>query len=211
MTETEIAEQKVAEEKKAVEEAAKKVAFEKRQEMLKEKSNEDLITIINDVNTEARDRRMEKNKLEDDLKKLVDEQKKREENKLIEDGKLKELIEAKTSELSDMGIKVSDLQIKADEFSEFKASKIEAAKAKLGDKWQEGYAKLSLLELDNLVNTMSEKSVITGDNGAAGYKIKMTLTEAQKKEAYQRYPHLPPATAEEYMKHNLITENKKDK
>jgi len=198
-------------EKKAVEETAKKEAFEKRQEMLKEKSAEDLIKIINDVSSEAKDRRMEKKGIEDELIKLKAEQKAKEEAKLIDDGKLQELIDAKTTELSDMVTQLSDLKIKADEFSDFKASKIEAAKAKLGDKWQEGYAKLSLLELDNLVNTMSEKSVITGDNGAAADKIKMVLTEAQKKVAHERYPNLPKERAEEYMKHNLITENKKDK
>ena len=196
-------------EKKTADDLAKKVAFEKVQDQLKEKSTADLISIINDVRTEARDRRYEKNGLEEELVKMKTEQKAKVDAKLVEEGKLQELIDSQLKELSDKGIELDTLKVKADEFTEFKASKIEDAKKKLGEHWNEEYANLSLSAIDNLVKTMVDKPSPAGDNGATGEATKMKLTDEQKVEAYRRYPNISPERAEDFYKHNLIKQKER--
>ena len=198
-----------AAEKKVAEDSAKKEAYEKAQNTLKEKSNEDLISIINDTRTEARDRRYEKKELEEELVRMKAEQKAKVDAKLVEEGKLQELIDSQLKELSDKGIELDTLKVKADEFTEFKASKIEDAKKKLGEHWNEEYANLSLSAIDNLVKTMVDKPSPAGDNGATGEATKMKLTDEQKVEAYRRYPNISPERAEDFYKHNLIKQKER--
>ncbi len=208
MTEEEI---KAEAERKTADDLAKKQAFEKAQESLKATSTEDLISIINDVRSEAKDRRFEKKGLEDELGKLKAEQKAKEESQLADDGKLKELIEVKSKELSEKETEITSLKLKADEFTEFKASKIEDAKEKLGDKWNADFANLSLMALDSLVNMMVGKESINTDGGSNGRHSGIELTAEEKKEAKIRYPNLSKERAEEFYRHNLIKQKEREK
>jgi len=147
-------------------------------------------------------------KLEVERDILEAKQKAKEEDKLKEDGKLQELIDAKNLELSEKESELGTLKTKADEFEEFKNSKIEEAKSKLGDKWSDEYAKLSLTAIDKLVKTFELKPSPKGDNGATGDHTKIELTAEQKSTAYGMYPYISKEKAEEHYKHNLIKQGK---
>lgn len=199
-------------EKKEADDLAKKEAFEKAQELLKEKSAEDLIKIVNDANQEAKKHRLKKNESEEERDKLIQErdklvkeQKARDEKKLKADGKLQELIDFKETELGSQRVELDSLKVKADEFEVFKAAKVETAKAELAEKWLDEYAKLSLSALDSLVKSIvGSKNTPHGDDGASGGKVIIALTAEQKEEAYIQYPHIDKSKAEEYFAYNLI-------
>ena len=153
-------------------------------------------------------------RLEADIDKMKAEQKKTVDDKIIADGELQKVIDGKVTELSDMKKELDSVTTKANEMTEFKALKVEAAKKALGDKWDEGYATLSLIALDKLVTSMiGVKASINADSGADGDKVKVELTADQKIEAKAMYAHLPEAKAFEYHTHNLIKTGKikKDK
>ena len=199
-------------EKKEADDLAKKEAFEKAQELLKGKSAEDLIKIVNDANQEAKKHRLKKNESEEERDKLIQErdklvkeQKARDEKKLKADGKLQELIDFKETELGSQRVELDSLKVKADEFEVFKAAKVETAKAELAEKWLDEYAKLSLSALDSLVKSIAgSKDTPHGDDGASGGKVIITLTAEQKEEAHTQYSHLDKSKAEEYFAYNLI-------
>ena len=159
---------------------------------------------------------MKKNakQLEGKIGEMEAKQKAIDEGKLQADGKLQELIDSKSGELVTKQKELDGYKTKADEFEEFKQAKIKAAKITLDDKWDEGYAMLSLTALDKLVVSMTGvKASINVDGGASGDKVKVELTADQKIEAKAMYAHLPEAKAFEYHTHNLIKTGKikKDK
>ena len=145
-------------------EAEKKAAFEKAQNDLKQKSVEDLVTIINDTRSEARDRRLKEKELEADLEKIRVADKEKEDAKLIEDGKLQELIDSGKLELSNTQTEMAGWKTKAEEMETFKAEMIAANKKALGDKWNDEYGNLSLIAQDKLVKSMVAKESPKGDN-----------------------------------------------
>ena len=129
--------------------------------------------------------------------------------KLKEDGKLNELITAKEQELLLKQTELENYKVKADEMEQFKSSKIDAAKLKLGTKWNDEYSKLSLLALDALVNSILATSTnINLDKGATGEHAEIELTAEQKKEAEGLYPFVDKKKAYEFHKHNLIKSGK---
>ena len=196
------------EEKKAAEAKAKE-ELEAQKKSLEGKSADELIDIIRQTRSEAKDRRLKERELEEELQKMKDAQKAKEEAKLKEDGKLKELIEAKEKELSNFQSEVTTYKTKAEEFEQFKQSKIDDAKKKLGDKWDEDYSKLSLTALDKLVNSLTlEGKNINVDKGSKGDEVKIELTEEQKKTARAMYPYYAVEKAYEYYTDNLIKTGK---
>ena len=146
--------------------------------------------------------------LEEKLRLVEVEKKSAEEAKLIEDGKLQELINAKSLELTTIQELLKTANARAEESDKFKAAKVEEYKKLLGDKWLDDYASLSLTALDSLAKSMLPKTVIHTDGGATGQHLSIELTPEQKREAYGMYPHLSKEKAEEYLKHNLIKSGK---
>ena len=153
---------------------------------------------------------MKKNakQLEDELKAMKAQQKANEEAKLVEDGKLKEVITAKEQELSATRTELEKAKQEAEESKQFKAEKVKEYKSKLGDKWNEEYAGLSLAALDKLVTTMVTTKEIKVDKGATGEHAEIELTVEQKKTAEAMYPYTSKENAYEYYKHNLIKSGK---
>jgi len=141
--------------------------------------------------------------LEGEIRTMKDAQKAESDAKLIEDGKLQELIDAKTLELSNMSTELQTAQTEAEESKTFKAAKVAEYKKKLGDKWNEEYAKLSLLALDLLANTMTKPDIKT-DGGVTGEHVDVELTAEQKKDAEEKFPYSSKEKAWEFHKHNLI-------
>jgi len=186
-------------------EAEKELAEEKAKEKLK--SVDELTELLQSTRSEAKQRRLKERELEEQIATMKAKQKEGEEAKLIEDGKLQELVDSKSTELLELQAKLVTAETVAEEAKTFKAAKVEDAKKKMGSKWLDGYANLSLTELDALVNLVVPKKVGT-DNGADGDKPNIELTADQKTEAYAKYPHISPEKAEEYHLHNLIKSGK---
>jgi hypothetical protein len=97
---------------------------------------------------------------------------------------------------------------KAEEFEQFKSARVEDAKSKLGDKWNDEYSNLSLSALDKLVAQMIKSESVNMDTGSNGDTVKIKLTDAQKKDAIEKYPYVSEEKAYEFHKHNLITTGK---
>lgn len=123
--------------------------------------------------------------------KAKEAKRKEEEDKLKQQGELQKLLDAKEKELE-------SVKVKADAFESLRQSEIEDAKKSLGDKWLDEYENLSLPTLRKTVELLSDKKKVPGTDGAD--KIadppKTQLTEAQKREAYEKFPAMPKEKAE---------------
>ncbi len=134
-------------------------------------------------------------------------EKEKAEAKLIEDGKLQELIDAKTLELTTTQSELEQTKTVAEELTTFKAAKVEDAKQKMGSRWNDEYSKLSLTVLDKLANEAAPK-IAGSDNGASGEHADIELTADQKRDAEAAYAFVKKEKAWEYYKHNLIQTGK---
>lgn len=123
--------------------------------------------------------------------KLKEAKRKEAEDKLKADGELQKLLDAKEQE-------VLTLKVKADAFETLRQAEIEDAKKLLGEKWSDDYSLLPLTTLRKTVQLLNTKPTLPGsDNGKADDPPKITLTEAQKKEAYEKFPNTTKEKAEE--------------
>ena len=203
-------EKAAAAEKITADETAKKVAEAKAKE-LSNKSVEELINEIHSTRSEAKERRLKERLLEEEISKMKAAQKKIDDDKLIADGKLQELLDSKTIELTDIQSERDKFKLEAEESKKFKASKVEGYKTELGDKWNPDFENLSLIALDDLVAMTAGKNKINTDDGSNGEHSKINLTAEQKKEAYNRYPYISKERAEDNYKHNLIKQKEREK
>ncbi len=184
---------------KTADDLVKKEAFDKQQKELKEKNVDDLVSIINDTRTEARDRRLKERELEAELEKMKTETKEKTNAKLLEDGKLQELVSSQKSELSTM-------TALADEMKQFKTAKIVQYKTKHGDKWLGEYGDLSLTAMDALDNSLTSTNGGKGktDTGVTTDTTKIELTVEQKNDAIAKYPHSKKEDAYLWHYENLV-------
>lgn len=188
-------------------EAEKKLAEEKAKEELKLKSVEELTELLHSTRSEAKQRRLKERDLEAEIAEMKAAQQKIDDDKLIADGKTKELLEAKILELTNTQTELEKIKIVAEESTTFKAAQVEIYKKQMGSKWLDEYANLSLTTLHTLVNNAVPVKVGT-DNGADGDKLKYELTADQKREAIAKYPHIDEKKAYEYHTDNLIKSGK---
>lgn len=189
-------------EKKTAEESAKKEAEEKAAE-LKTKSVEELAELLSSTRSEAKQRRLNERGLEEEIAKMKADIKAKEDAKLLEDGKVQELLDAKLLELTELQSELGKVKIVAEESTNFKAAQVEIYKKKMGSKWNDEYANLSLIALDVLVNNLTPKKVGT-DNGADIDHPDIELTADQKRDAQAMYPFGTKEKAWELHKFNLI-------
>ena len=123
--------------------------------------------------------------------KAKDAKRKEEEDKLKQQGELQKLLDAKE-------IEVIQLKTKADAFEELRTTEIDEAKKALGDKWLDEYANLSLIALRKTVQLFAVNKKVPGvDDGHIPPPSTVTLTEQQKREAYEKFPYLSKEKAEE--------------
>ena len=124
--------------------------------------------------------------------KAKEAKRKEEEDKLKQQGEYKELLNAKEKENE-------ALKVKADAFEQLRTSEIEEAKKTLGDKWDDEYGNLSLSSLRKTVQLLSKKEKVAGtDNGEhISDPPKTQLTEAQKREALEKFPYMNKEKAEQ--------------
>jgi hypothetical protein len=127
--------------------------------------------------------RKKRQELEKQLKAISDEKKKQEEAKLLEEGKLKEVLTAKEKELEDYKKSVEQDLALASEFKDFQSKRRDSLKQKFGDKWVDSFNNIPLSDLETLAdkfvpaNPELNRDKGTGGSGEPG------LTEDEKKEA----------------------------
>jgi len=146
--------------------------------------------------------------IEAELNKYREQQKKIEEDKLKEDGKLQELIAAKEKELEEKDNQMKALEEKAQAFEAYRQSKVDNAKKALGENWVDDYEKLSIAALDKLVSLTEQKKKPSTDGGVNADLKGVELTPAQKKEAHSQFPQLPAEKAEKMWREVLIKRGK---
>ncbi len=202
-------EKRLEAEKKAADDLAKKEAEERAAE-LKKKSVEELAELLSTTRSEARDRRLKERELEDKIAKMEADVKAKEEAKLVEDGKIQELLDAKILEVTGLQSERDKLKTVAEESTNFKAAQVEIYKKKMGVRWNDEYANLSLTALDTLVNQAVPKKVGT-DGGADAEKPDVELSDDQKRDAIAKYPHISVEKAYEYHIDNLIKTGKMER
>jgi len=125
-----------------------------------------------------------------DLQKKLDEfitaDKKLKEDKLIEQGELKKLLDAKENEIEDL--KAFEIEAKA--YRDLISAEREEVKKILGDKWDEDFGKLSIPSLRKLVKQFELPSKVIDTDKGIGKTVKddLVLNDAQKKEAKTMFP-----------------------
>lgn len=105
----------------------------------------------------------ERKKRQEFESKLSDYEKQQEEarqKKLEEEGKLKELLEERDK-------KLKELEPDANAFRDYRTSRIETAKEKLGDKWKDSYSSLPLQDVEDLINLVSEPVKLSVDRSTS--------------------------------------------
>jgi hypothetical protein len=185
-----------------------KVAAEaKAKDELKQKSVDELTELLHTTRSEAKTRRLRERELESKLAEMEAGIKAKSDAKLLEDGKIQELLDANILELTSTKDELDKVKIVAEESTNFKAAQVEIYKKAMGTKWVDEYANLSLTALDTLVNNAIPKKIGT-DDGVDAEHQGVVLTDDQKREAEAKYPHISKEKAWEYHIDNLIKSGK---
>lgn len=168
---------------------------------LNELSPSELIEIIRQTRSEAKEKRLLNKELSERIAEIDKAKSLEEQKKLEEEGKFKELLTAKEKEIETLN---QTLKPKADEYDKFRQEEIEAIKKVLGDKWDDEFSNLSLPALRKMAVTLSKKPDPKLDAGSNGANVDgKELTAEQKREAYEKFPLLSKEKAEENWKYVL--------
>lgn len=168
---------------------------------------DELIDLLKRANAEAKNRRLTNQELEYELNKFKELERKKKEEEQKEQGKYEEII-------TELKGQLSEYEPKAKAFDEFKQSEIESAKEKLGDKWDDNWASLPLPSLKKIIDATSIEVVpskVGTDNPLKGQKHTTVaeLSEEEKAEAREWYPHLSEERAFELHKQTVLNRQKK--
>lgn len=141
----------------------KKDQLEAERKSLEGKSTQQLLDIIFETRSEARDRRLKEQELSKRLEKIESDKTEEEKKKKIEEGKQGEVI----TELTD---KLKKAEEKAKKFDEYDSTKRVKLKEIFGEKWMPSFEKpevVPLIELEDLASklTNSGESLLDSDNG----------------------------------------------
>ena len=119
-----------------------------------------------------------------ELDAIKQKQKEADEAKLLEEGKLKEVLSAKEKEFDEYKKSIEqDLKL-ASEFKEFQTKRRDVIKEKLGDKWVESFSNIPLTDLEVLSEKLSVvPNAVTTNNGTGAGANSVTLTATEKAEA----------------------------
>jgi len=119
-----------------------------------------------------------------ELEGIKQKQKEADEAKLLEEGKLKEVLSSKEKEFDEYKKSIEqDLKL-ANEFKEFQTKRRDVIKEKLGDKWVESFSNIPLTDLEVLSEKLSVvPNAVTTNNGTGAGANSVTLTATEKAEA----------------------------
>lgn len=148
------------EEMKAAE--AAKAELEAQRKSLEGKSVSELIEIIRETRSEAKERRLKEKELSERLAKIESDKTEEENKKKIEEGKQNEVI-------IDLQNKLKVFEEKAKRYDEYDLAKRTKLKGVFGEKWLPSFDKpevIPLIELEDLASKIiNDKSFDGGDDG----------------------------------------------
>ena len=154
-------------------------------------SADELKDIVRQTRAEAKTYRVSLRELQKEKEQIEAAKRTEQENKLKADGEFQKLLDEREKEI--LAIKP-----KADAFEQLRQVEIEEAKKALGDKWDDEYQTLSIPALRKTTSLLSNSKVkVDGvDDGKIPDPPKVQLTEAQRKDAHEKFPYQTKEQAE---------------
>ena len=154
-------------------------------------SADELKDIVRQTRAEAKTYRLSLRELQKEKEQFETAKKTEQENKLKADGEFQKLLAERDKEI--LAIKP-----KADAFEQLRQVEIEEAKKSLGEKWDDEYQNLSIPALRKTMSLLStSKAKVDGvDDGKIPDPPKVQLTEAQRKDAHEKFPYQTKEQAE---------------
>lgn len=143
-------------------------------------TQDEYLAEIKKLRAEAKERRLSNKELKEKLAEFETQKEELEKQKLIDEGKKDELIKKLEDENS---------KYKADseKYGKYREAKISKFKESLGDKWKDSYSNLPLEDLEGLVSAFVEKPSKSTDvdGGGDGTDEKRKLSEEEETERAQ--------------------------
>lgn len=154
-------------------------------------SADELKDIVRQTRAEAKTYRLSLRELQKEKEQFETAKKKEQEDKLKAEGEYQKLLAEREKEI--LAIKP-----KADAFEQLRQAEIEEAKKSLGEKWDDEYQNLSIPALRKTMSLLSSsKMKVDGvDDGKIPEPPKVQLTEAQRKDAHEKFPYQTKEQAE---------------
>lgn len=154
-------------------------------------SADELKDIVRQTRAEAKTYRLSLRELQKEKEQFETAKKTEQENKLKADGEFQKLLSEREKEIQSM-------KPKADAFEQLRQAEIEEAKKSLGDKWDDEYQSLSIPALRKTTSLLSSSKMKVDDvdDGKIPDPPKVQLTEAQRKDAHEKFPYQTKEQAE---------------
>lgn len=154
-------------------------------------SADELKDIVRQTRAEAKTYRLSLRELQKEKEQFEAAKKTEQENKLKADGEFQKLLAEREKE-------IQLIKPKADAFEQLRQAEIEEAKKSLGEKWDDEYQNLSIPALRKTMSLLStSKMKVDGvDDGKIPDPPKVQLTEAQRKDAHEKFPYQTKEQAE---------------
>jgi len=154
-------------------------------------SADELKDIVRQTRAEAKTYRLSLRELQKEKEQFETAKKTEQENKLKADGEYQKLLAERDKE-------IQSIKPKADAFEQLRQVEIEEAKKSLGDKWDDEYQSLSIPALRKTTSLLSSSKmkVDSVDDGKIPEPPKVQLTEAQRKDAHEKFPYQSKEQAE---------------
>lgn len=167
------------------------VEEKKKLATLDDLSADELKEIVRQTRAEAKTYRVSLRELQKEKEQFETAKKTEQETKLKADGEFQKLLDERDKEI--LAIKP-----KADAFEQLRQAEIEEAKKSLGEKWDDEYQTLSIPALRKTISLLSSSKMrVDGvDDGKIPEPPKVQLTEAQRKDAHEKFPYQPKEQAE---------------
>ena len=148
------------------EEESKPVETEKK-DTLSELSTEELVKIIKETRSEAKERRLKEKELNDKILEFESKFETEAQNKKIAEGKKDEVILELQEKLKSKDKEFEPLKEKATKFDEYDMTKRNKIKEVLGDGWLNSFNTMPLVELEELASKLNSNiKLLDTDNGA---------------------------------------------
>lgn len=154
-------------------------------------SADELKDIVRQTRAEAKTYRLSLRELQKEKEQFETAKKTEQENKLKADGEFQKLLAEREKE-------IQSIKPKAEAFEQLRQAEIEEAKKSLGEKWDDEYQNLSIPALRKTMSLLSSsKMKVDGvDDGKIPEPPKVQLTEAQRRDAHEKFPYQSKEQAE---------------
>jgi len=144
----------------------------KESKSLEGKTATELIDIIRETRTEAKERRLKNKELEERLNSIETDKQKAETEKKIAEGKKDEVIADLQKKIEDQTKDFEPIKEKAKKYDDYDAAKRADLKSKLGESWMESFNTMALIELEKLATKLDPNiKLVDTDNGTNKKKL----------------------------------------